>query len=554
MKKYFIHKFILTVIMTMTVFSCTEDFLELVPRDQLTSETIFSDESGADMFLNDIYKYLPSPEGPVMAGNIGGRVVCSFEGWSDNVVSAYLSDLSWTKSISRDYSPDDNMNFVQSAPFVYDDVFGYIRKCNLFIEKVNENQDHFSEEWKIKRIAEVRYIRAMHYHNAWMAYGGLPLITKTLDRNEQGDEIFYPRSTSEETYRFIINELKDIKGNLPNEIGKGRVTQGAVLALEAWVHLFRGKYVEAASTAKEIMDLSIYGLFSDYNEQFMGENNNNKESIFAFQQIASVFRSSRSEFFGPKEFYGGYQTMQPTQSLVDSYRMSNGMPIDHENSGYNPLRPYENREKRFYQSIIYDGAEFAGKRFETFDLYREKDARYHSGYARRKGINPALRGNFQAENANYPFFRYAEILLIYAEAKIEQNQIDQSVVDAIDQVRIRGYLPSLSDTYGVAGISLSQNRLREIVRTERRVELAMECKRYWDLIRWRIAEDVLNEPKYGMDKINDIYERVIIHTCEFDPSKHYLFPLYRNWLESNPVMATQNGGPDGWINGQNPGY
>lgn len=546
--------YFLIIVISITIFSCTEDFLELVPRDQLTSETIFSDESGADMFLNDIYKYLPSPEGPVMASGIGGRVVCSFEGWSDNVVSAYLSDLSWSKSISRDYSPDDNINFFNSVPFAYNDVFSYIRKCNLFIEKVQENPSNFSEGWINKRIAEARFIRAFHYHNAWMAYGGLPIITKILNKNEQGDGIFYPRSTAEDTYQFIVKELSEIIGDLPNEIGTGRVTKGAALALEAWCHLFHGKYAEAATTAQEIMDLKVYDLFADYNEQFYGKNNNNKESVFAFQQISSVFRSVRSEFFGPKEFYGGYQTMQPTQGLVDDYRMSNGLPIDDENSGYDPLKPYENREKRFYQSIIYDGAEFAGKTFESFDLYRENDARYHSGYARRKGIDPALRGNFNAENANYPFFRYAEILLIYAEAKIELDQIDQSVVDAIDKLRLRGEIPSLSDTYGVSGTSLSRSQLREIVRTERRIELVMECKRYWDLIRWKTAEVVLNQPKYGMDKVNGVYQTVIIHTCEFNPSKHYLFPLYRGWLESNPVMAAQNGGPDNWVNGQNPGY
>jgi hypothetical protein len=553
MKKILYDSFIL-VVCVMAIPSCTEDFLELIPRNQLTDETIFSDESGADMFLNDIYRYLPSPEGPVMTGNIGARVIASFEGWSDNVVSAYLSDLSWTKSISRDYSPDVNLNFDHSVPFVYNDVYGYIRKCNLFIENVEKNPSHFSEEWKTRRIAEARYIRAYHYHEAWMAYGGLPLIIKTLDRYEQGDAIFYPRSTKEETYNFIIKELNAIVGDLPNEIGTGRVTQGAVLALEAWCHLFYGKYAEAASAARKIMDSGIYGLFPDYNEQFMGENNNNKESVFAFQQIASTFRSSRSQFFGPIEYYGAYGTMQPTQSLVDDYRMSNGLPIDHENSGYDPLNPYENREKRFYQSIIYDGAEFAGKIFETFDLYRANDARHHSGYARRKGIDPALRGNFQAENSNYPFFRYAEILLIYAEAKIELNQIDQSTVDAIDLVRTRGEIPSLTETYGLAGTSLSQSQLRDIVRTERRIELAMECKRYWDLIRWRTAEDVLNKPKYGMDKINGVYTPFVIHNCEFNPSRHYLFPLYRGWLESNPVMAAQNGGPDGWVNGQNPGY
>ncbi|MFR2070538.1 MAG: RagB/SusD family nutrient uptake outer membrane protein [Bacteroides nordii] len=146
-------------------------------------------------------------------------------------------------------------------------------------------------------------------------------------------------------------------------------------------------------------------------------------------------------------------------------------------------------------------AEFAGKVYDQVnqkDLY-DPSREYRSGYFRCKGINPDLTtADFEvnADGANFAYFRYAEVLLMYAEAKIEQNQIDDQVLKAINDVRVRAGIPTLQDTYDKT--SFEQNELRDILRRERRIEFAFECKRYWDLIRWRTAEIVLNEPYYGM--------------------------------------------------------
>ena len=129
-----------------------------------------------------------------------------------------------------------------------------------------------------------------------------------------------------------------------------------------------------------------------------------------------------------------------------------------------------------------------------------------------------------------------------------------TVVDAIDKIRLRGGLPTLEDTYHRA---LSREELREIVRRERRVELAFENKRWWDLIRWKTAETILNEPKSGVVITQEggqwVYNtRAVVHTQEFF-QKNYLFPIYQGWIDANPEIRNQNGG-DGWVNGQNPGY
>ena len=192
-------------------------------------------------------------------------------------------------------------------------------------------------------------------------------------------------------------------------------------------------------------------------------------------------------------------------------------------------------------------------RSEQFAL--NPGAENNTGYFRRKGIDASLIGNLGKDGANYNFFRYAEVLLNYAEASIEAGNIDNTVTGAIDKIRTRSGLPTLEDTYHR---SLSQNELREIVRRERRVELAFENKRWWDLIRWKTAEVVLNQPKYGVEITQQsgqwVYNtRSVVHTQEF-LQRNYLFPIYQGWIDANPEIKSQNGGPDNWSNGQNPGY
>lgn len=547
-------------LLLLSVSSCKEEFLEITPKDQLSTESIFADESGADLFLNDIYGALPDADA-------GSYNYDPLENYGDNAVSGYQWAMSWQLSISRNYGPSNynpglyNHDY-PAMPFMYNHMYVRIRKCNLFIQQVTEKEANFSEDWREKRLAEARFLRAYYYHLAWMAYGGVPLITEPLNRLTQGEEIFKPRSTAEETYDFIVAELAAASEDLPDELGSGRATRGAALVLKGWVELFAQDYEAAAATNKRIIDEmgegKTYDLFPDYNAQFLEANNNNVESIFAYQHALPSQASSKSLYFGPKGAYGGWGQMQPTQGLVDSYLMSNGLPISDPASGYDPAHPYRDREARFYQSIIYHNSTFAGT---TFDMkeggeYALNPAQENNtGYFRRKGIDEDIAGRANFDGSNYIFFRYAEVLLNYAEAKIELGEPDADVLAAIDRVRLRSGLPGLAETYSR---TLSIEELREIVRRERRVELAFENKRYWDLIRWRTAETVLNQPVYGVviaDGNNGLEynTNVIVHQKEFFP-RNYLFPLFQGWIDANPAIKEQNGGPDGWVNGQNPGY
>ncbi|MBN8858674.1 MAG: RagB/SusD family nutrient uptake outer membrane protein [Sphingobacteriales bacterium] len=555
--------FVLFLVAALT--SCKKDFLDVTPRDQLSSETVFSDQSGADLFLNDIYGSLPDEDAKSYNYD-------AFENWSDNAVCSFHWAMSWVLGVSKSYSaaslnPGLYNHDYPAMPFMYNHTYNRIRRCNVFIEQVEKNASNFSDEWKTQRIAEARFLRAFLYHKMWMAYGGVPIVTRSLNQSEQGDAIFQPRNTSEETFAFIQSELADIAGKLPANNTKGSVDEGragkaAALALKGWVELFAHKYEEAAATNKQLIDElgngNPYDLFANYNDQFMVGNNNNKESIFSYQHDAGSRSSYRNNYYGPKGNFNGWGAMQPTQNLVDDYVMANGLPITDAASGYDPAHPYEGRESRFYQSIIFDGTDFAGQTYhmkagEQFAL--NPGAENNTGYFRRKGIDASLIGNLGKDGANYNFFRYAEVLLNYAEASIEAGNIDNTVTGAIDKIRTRSGLPTLEDTYHR---SLSQNELREIVRRERRVELAFENKRWWDLIRWKTAEVVLNQPKYGVEITQQsgqwVYNtRSVVHTQEF-LQRNYLFPIYQGWIDANPEIKSQNGGPDNWSNGQNPGY
>ena len=543
--------------------SCGDDFLEVIPKDQVAASTIFSNETSADLALYDVYKELPDMEG--WGNEESYYSYDSFEHWSDNAVCKFdwavtYRDLQ-TRSMTADqYNPGWYNHGYPALPFVYDKVFKFVRKANFFIENVALYKSNFSEEWIKTRVAEARFLRAVYYHEMWMAYGGLPIITRTLNLSEQGDNIFYPRSTFEQTGKFIIQELKEIANDLPDEISKGRATRAAALTLKAWCELFMNNYSDAAATCQQIIG-GVHSLFTatgatSYNDQFMEENNNNCESIFAYQHDKKTKTGLRTKYFGPAGEFGAWGAMCPSQSLVDDYLMKDGLPKE-DSPLWNPKKPYDNREPRFYQSVIYNGAEFAGKVYDQVnqkDLY-DPSREYRSGYFRCKGINPDLTtADFEvnADGANFAYFRYAEVLLMYAEAKIEQNQIDDQVLKAINDVRVRAGIPTLQDTYGKT--SFEQNELRDILRRERRIEFAFECKRYWDLIRWRTAEIVLTEPYYGMT-VNAAgeYEPVFLKASAFHKDRSYLFPIYTPWIQINHRMLEQNDGVE-FFDGQNPGY
>lgn len=526
--------------------SCS-DYLEVTPKDQVSDATLWATTQQAELFINDIYQSLPS-------------VLNRFdpwENWSDDAMDGVDAAASRKGYAISAYTPTDAENQWNQ--------FANIRKCNLFIERVTDSE--LPENWKIVRLAEVRFLRAYFYTMLLTWHGGVPIITNVLNRSEQGDEVFRDRNSFEETYQFIVDECTAIAADLPLEPeASGRITRGAALTLKGWCALFAAsplhnpgndasKWAAAAAANKAVIDLAVYDLFGDYETLFFEQNNFNEEVILAKAHVGGTSIGRSSEGLAGATFTGGTQTgwgmLNPTQDIVDQYRMSNGLPIADPASGYDPQNPYANREKRFYQSIVYDGSLWKGVPLYTrlgVESFNELDmsattAATNTGYYLRKGLDEAYAeaGENRLSSANSILFRFAEVLLSYAEAQNEAVGPDISVYDAVNAVRNRSDLPDLEE-------GLTKEEMRAAIHQERRVELAFEERRWYDLIRLKLAEVNLNRSLKAM-KItqqggNLVYEVIPAPGGQriFHANRNYFLPIPQSARDKNTKL------------GQNPNY
>lgn len=548
MKNYMI-KTNAAALMVLVVFilqSCSDDALDVVPRDRFADATVWTDEGTSDLFLNDIYTELPD----------GNNWYDPIENWSDNSICGFAWPNSRGILQQSLQNPTNNPSGQVSNVINWPARYNVIRKCNLFINKVTESD--LSEEYKNMRLAEARFLRAYNYHLLWMAYGGVPIITVPLDRLSQGDDIFYAQSTSEETLKFITDECTGIYPDLLEAPETGRASKGAAMALKGWCELYAGQWAEAAASNKIIMDELAYDLHPDYQGLFLlNAGDANTEGIF-YREYFPTDRGGRLDgYIGPTFTAGGSETswggVNPTQDLVDDYAMDNGLPITDVTSGYDPQNPYESREPRFYQSVVYNGSYFYNDTIRMVDGsanaidLTDKDDATQTGYYMRKRLAENLvlgAANWDGATSyqNYYIFRFGEVLLNFAEAQNEASGPDGSVYQAVNRIRERAGIPELP-----AG--LSKDEMRAAIRRERRVELAFEDKRFWDLLRWRTAEVDINRPLKGM-KITTgpggVLQYEIVNATggdrKFDASKNYLFPIPEGVLNQNAKLE------------QNPGY
>lgn len=525
----------------------------MTPTDQLTEDNVWSTPENANLFLNDIYGDLNPGPWPDVWTHVPTEISNDpLDNFSDNSLSGNIAGIpSYQLFANGTYDPSNAI----FGPH-WSTMYASIRKCNLFLEKVAETD--FEESTKTNMIAQARFLRAYFYKSLIDWYGGVPLITKVLDRNED-EHIAFPRNTYEECVTFVQQECEQAAGDLPLTVSGedlGRATSGAALALKGELELYAGRFEEAAATNWEIIQSGVYDLFPDYGALFYQENENNQEVVFDVQYAPNIKGHSRDSYWGPPEVADGFGwgAVNPTQDVVDCYEFLDGKTAEEGSALYDPIHPYENRDKRFYASIIYDGSEWRGGTIYTrLGIPNNKNeidpsgsgGKGRTGYFLRKMLDPTVvpgRDNLNNKTGgtNSIVFRYAEALLNYAEAKNELSGPDGTVYEAIDQVRERAGLPGLPP-------GLDKEGMRERIRRERRVELAFEGKRLLDLWRWRIAEEVFNKPLHGM-KITEEngtlrYERIDAggSTIKFDVPKNYLMPIPQDAIDQNPELEQNDG-------------
>ena len=512
------NRLVILFVLAVVICSCNKDFLDRQPLTEYSETTLWTGANDAIAACNAAYSNFEDGQWVVYMDDASDNAHDPYpwEGWQEFGNMQLLSPNSWRSK--------------------YD--FTTITQCNWFLANIDKTP---MDESLLNRMkGEVRFIRAYEYFERSQLYGDFPLVTKMLTTTEANE---VERSPKADVVQFVLNELDTIAPTLPVSYDagdRGRITQGAAWALKARVELFNEKYAESAISSKKVMDLGVYSLFPNYLDLFRLKNEYNSEIILdrAYLETDPNLTVGLMVLAPESTPGGGWSSVNITQSLIDTYEMANGKTIDDQTSGYDIDHPFLNRDPRLLQTVIIPGAEYAGIIFNPMD---PNSLDYwptynYTGYVGRKYIHyKSDYSDLYKAGLNIPLIRYAEVLLTYAEAKIELNQVDNTVYDAIDQVRLRAGLPRVEQAKYA-----TQAQMRTLLRRERRVELALEGLRWYDIQRWKIGEQVMNGPVYGA-RISTIdangkvtytsTEHAKIEDRVFDPSKNYLWPIPQSQID-----------------------
>jgi len=536
------------------LFSCS-DLLDIKPTTFVSEAVIWEDKALIDQFVANTY----------------GSLVCGFnrttQGPGQDWSAAFGGNFdSGTDDFDGKF--DANVNqfntgeiTAQSTPFtqqIWTSNYQIIRKCNMIIEALPQVSDQvLSPEERERYEAEAHFLRAFCYFDLAKTFGKAPLIAHAQKIDEK---LSVAPTDFEGLVRFISEECDEWCESLYKEVPAdqyGRASQGAFLALKSRALLYyaselnnpghvRQRWADAAEAADAVRKLNIYSLYrlgeTPYYSQAFDKTANNKETIFvrrfSYPEITHNIHMQWS-FDAADNPKGSWNGLYPTQNLADAFETTDGKPISDPTSIYKADDPYANRDKRFYQTLICNNSSWEGKTVR-FDINRPNDWGGRCGYGLRKfiveymGPDADLYSGMFAQDNDWPYFRYAEIQLNYAEALNEAlDAPNAAVYDAVNDVRTRSGQPELP-----AG--LDQAQMRERIRNERRVELALEEHRFFDLRRWKEA-DKLRETIKGMTVGYDegqgkfIYTPVDIETRSFSESQYYL-PIPQSEIEKNPLL------------------
>lgn len=410
-----------------------------------------------------------------------------------------------------------------------------VRKANDPINNIDRIEEG-SSDLLARLKAEARFLRAYQYTQLTSFWGDVPLILEPL---EITDEV--SRTNKDDVVDFIIAELDDIINNndLPLSYSGGdigRATHGAALALKARVALRNDRFVVASDAAKAVMDLGIYELYPSYEELFWYPGQNSSEVIFDRQY--AIGYSTHNPFGMSAASIGGGSWIDPIRHFL----------LQHERiEPENPNDPYDGLDPRWGYNVFYPGALMPnGKIYNSLPDSPTADKLGSSEWATQYGFNVRKWIDYESDGdnpdnstLNFILIRYADVLLMYAEAKIELNEIDQSVYDAINEVRQRPTVEMPSVT-----ADKTQAELREILRRERTVEFPWEGIRIFDMNRWKIGEDKAGLVE-GIEYKNANGEWLVLNrglTRTHRTDRDYLWPIPQEEVEVNTNI------------GQNPNY
>ena len=561
MKSFFYGSLIAGVLLTA---SCKKDFLDVVPTDRVSENAILNDSSLYEDFVLNRYLGIRLQDKEGDGTNPGFGRGFEYAMWSSLTDESIYNNDDATWLIQRGLLAPENLG---NAGTIWGRSYRSIRDCNFALN--NLPSVPVSPMHKTMLKAELRFIRAFRYQDLIRNYGGIILMgdkVYNLTDNLQETSLF-TRSTLKQSMDYALAELDSAAAGLPQDNSStwlvGRATKGAALALKSRLALYAasplyntGTWQDAVTAAQAVISLNKYSLYAGgYGNLFLDANNS--ETIFARLYTKNANHTHMEIANGPNG-YGGWGGNLPLQNLVDDYEMNNGKPITDASSGYNASAPYTNRDNRFYATILYNGSRYRGDTVWTYTP-GGKDSKdgpenwntSKTGYYLRKFMNEAYPLQNPWGNAGFQpwyYFRYAEILLNFAEsaneaygADVVPNGAALSARTALNLIRAR---PGVNMPALAAG--MSQSAMRDAVRYERRVELAFEEHRFYDVRRWKIADVTENKPAAGITigKSGGNYTyaaKVALDGRKFLP-QHYWLPIPRAEIQASNGKIQQNTG------------
>ena len=545
--------------------SCNDDFLDRMPKDEMTDDNFWQTEEHLVQVAN------------TFTAALQGKY------WL-NITEIMADSAPWAVTTAfRTIGAGNFTTETSQINSLWVTAYTGIGRVNYFLNNYNRAET-VKEEIRERYAAEAYFYRAYNYWVLTSYFGDVPYITDEL--SVESPDVYRGRDPRKTVIENVTKDLEDHYKNLPEYIPAassefGRVSQCAALALLSRIYLYNGMYEEAADAAERAMNNSYHELYStgnpdvDYVNLFnytgrASRNAANKETLLAFVYNYDLGEAARQSHNLSRECWvpGDYARFVPTNSMIEAYLTKDGQIWDPSTvDTYEDV--FKDRDPRMVQSILAPGTPWEGGK--SGDLLSTDDKIYtyplltnnktaamtYSGYYMRKYVEPSTVKYVGHDDNDLVMLRYAEVLLNYAEAKEMLGQLTQDDLDKSINL--------LRDRVGMVHMKLSQlpagSDIRTEIQRERRIELFFEGHRYFDIIRWKqghiLGEDLLGVNKRWLDQsrlavdlnkdltwqTKDGQQYLLIETGRtFNPDKHYLLPIPFKQMQLNPNLAPQNPG------------
>ncbi len=539
------------ILMALMLFSCS-DFLDYNEYDFLNKEDVLTNYNRVLGSVTHLYGTIPSGY-----YDVGGSM--------RDCATDDAFDVDRTRTIH--YMNDGRWSAIRTVDNLWDAMYGGIRSANIFLQSYDlslMDEYHYNDNYQsmyndfVILDEQARFLRAYFYFELIRRYKNVPFLEDKILTLEEVNSV--KQSSFDDIVNYIVRECDEIIPGLPvNYSGytgdqNGRVTKGVAMALKARVLLYaasplhnpentQAKWIDAAKASWDIINSTWYSLEGNYSS--VVNNSTSKELIFGRRRSAENSFEKRNFPIG---VVGAAEpAICPTQNLVDCYRMDDGKNITDPTSGYDPGDPYANRDPRLLRTIIVNNSTWKSRIVEIWDGGRDGlPTQYatETGYYLKKYLVETINldasiGAVTTALHCIVHFRYGEVLLNYAEAMNEaygptysSSELGMSAYEAVHLIRARVGMPDFED-------GLTQDQFQSELRDERRVELAFEDHRFWDIRRWKIGGQTTNINGIAVIKNSDgtfNYNTKTVETRTWH-EKMNLYPIPQNEIFKNSNLV-----------------